>query len=175
MWVVYFFGKKPAPDEECLAPLMASERSSEVTFRSVQVLFPLEANAWHGSATERLWAEEVEKGQFRLQNSPFYAFGVSFEDIVSATEVDGQLTYQRVLHRGGHSTYRLRLKANGIDSPAFSRAWSQLQAIGCTYEEGPVLAVDIPSSTNADAAYALLQSGEAAGLWAFEEGHCGHP
>ncbi len=47
-----------------------------------KLFFRLEENAWHGSATESLWAEPVQAGRYRLRNSPFYAFGVSAEDVV---------------------------------------------------------------------------------------------
>jgi hypothetical protein len=46
---------------------------------------------------------------------------------------------------------------------------------GCSYEEGVVLSVDVPPSVDIYAVYDLLEAGEIAGVWAFEEGHCGHP
>ena len=73
----------------------------------VKVTFRLEPGAWHGSATESVWAEPVGPGQYRLCNVPFYAFDVSYGDLVGAVEEAGRLVFASVVRRGGHSTYRL--------------------------------------------------------------------
>ena len=54
--------------------------------------------------------------------------------------------------------------------------WAALQTLGCTYEEGSggFRAVDVPPDVNAHDVYAALNSGGDAGVWRFEEGHCGH-
>ena len=108
-------------------------------------------------------------------NCPFYAFGVSAEDVVLAESEDGQLYFQRVVLRGGHSTYRLWLAKKDVTAPSFVNAWTPLQALGCSWEQGPVLAVDVPPSADIHRVYSLLEAGETAGIWDFEEGHCGHP
>lgn len=140
----------------------------------LRMTFVLEANSWHGNATERLWVESLGKGRFRIRNSPFYVFGLSNEDVVLGKEIDGLLHFEKVLLRGGHSTYRIMLGEAGLNSPEFSRCWSPLAALGCSFEEGPVLAVDVPAQANIQDAYELLQTGENAGVWDFQEGHCGH-
>jgi hypothetical protein len=139
----------------------------------VRIVFILEKGAWHGSATERLWADDIGDGRYRVRNSPFFAFGISTEDIIFAIKKDGQLYFEGVSIRGGHSTYRLRLKHHKRDN-LFERHWLALQDMGCTYEEGVVLVVDVPPQADIDAVYKALESGEAAGVWEFEEGHCGH-
>src|ERR1041385_8602780 len=108
----------------------------------VKLVFPLDPDEWHGNATERLWAEPLGNGRFRLRNSPFYAFGVSNEDIVLGAETEGQVQFQSVVLHSGHSTYRLRRKNRNL-SEQFMEAWARLQNLGCSYEEGPVLAVDV--------------------------------
>ncbi|NVB39641.1 DUF4265 domain-containing protein [Pseudenhygromyxa sp. WMMC2535] len=136
----------------------------------MRILFHLDSSEWHGSTTERLWAEGVGNGRYRLRNSPFYAFGVSLGDVVFANLKDGELEYCGTSIAGGHSTYRI-IK---ICDRLFASYWSPLQEIGCTYEEGPVFTVDIPPSTDIYQAYNLLQHGENDKVWDFEEGHCGH-
>jgi hypothetical protein len=51
-----------------------------------------------------------------------------------------------------------------------------LQALGCSYEEGPngLLAVDVPPEANIFEVYSALEAGESRDVWTFEEGHCGH-
>jgi Domain of unknown function (DUF4265) len=52
-----------------------------------------------------------------------------------------------------------------------------LEKDGCTFEGAreKLLAVDVPPRADIYGVYALLQRGEDAGAWEFEEGHCGHP
>jgi Domain of unknown function (DUF4265) len=140
----------------------------------VRIVFELDPSAWHGNATERLWAEPVGRGRFRLRNSPFFAFGVSFEDIVFGEERGAEICFTGVSMSGGHSTYRLILADRGRGS-AFQKQWEQLASLGCSYEEGRVLAVDVPPPASIDAVYKLLEDGLANKVWDFEEGHCGHP
>jgi hypothetical protein len=140
-----------------------------------KLFFRLEENAWHGSATESLWAEPVQGGRYRLRNSPFYAFGVSAEDVVFAQEQEGLLFFTGVSLRGGHSTYRI-MKAREPGPEQFERHWEPLRQAGCSYEAGPgrLLAVDVPSEADFQHVYTLLEQGEHAGVWHFEEGHRGH-
>ncbi len=151
----------------------------------VRIVFELDPSEWHGSATERLWAEPVGVGRYRLRNTPFFAFDVSFEDIVfgqereepSLPETDtrvSQIYFAGVSIRGGHSTYRLWLLAKLNDS-VFLKYWEPVQRLGCSYEQGLVLAVDVPPSADIKDVYELLEAGLAAGAWEFEEGHCCHP
>jgi len=139
----------------------------------VRITFLLDSALWHGSATERLWAERIGNSRYRLRNSPFFAFGVSAEDIVFGDETDSQIIFKAVSIRGGHSTYRLMI-ATKRENAAFAKHWEPLQRLGCSYEEGRVLAVDVPPAADVYAVYKLLEEGEAAGVWEFEEGHCGH-
>lgn len=107
----------------------------------IKILFRLPPEAWHGSGTETLWAEEAGPGRYRLRNSPFYAFGVSVNDIVFAEYGPDGLEFKGVSLKGGHSTYRTIV---GKDVPAMkvSQAWAPLQQLGCSY---PGYGAPIPS------------------------------
>jgi hypothetical protein len=142
----------------------------------VKLTVPLEAQAWHGSATETLWAEKLANGQYRLRNTPFYAYGLSVEDIVFAQEEAGGLVFTGIARHGGHSTYRI-VKSEGVALSRFQEQWEPLQKLGCSYEEGPgrLLAVDVPPEADIHAVYSILEQGEQGRSWSFEEGHCGHP
>jgi uncharacterized protein DUF4265 len=140
----------------------------------VKIVFVLDPSDWHGTAGERLWAERVGEHRFRLRNSPFFAFGVSNEDVVFGEARDGAIYFAGISIRGGHSTYRLRISSRDIGASSFKDAWAPLESLGCTFEEGSVLSVDVPPSADIYAVYELLEKGLAAGVWDFEEGHCGH-
>lgn len=140
-----------------------------------KLFFRLEEGAWHGSATESLWAEPFPGGRYRLRKSPFYAFDVSAEDVVFAQEEEGLLFFAGVSLRGGHSTYRI-MKSKGSRTEDFERYWEPLLQAGCCYEEGPgrLLAVDVPPRVDFPHVYSLFEKGEQEQVWHFEEGHRGH-
>jgi Domain of unknown function (DUF4265) len=125
-----------------------------------------------------MWAEVAAPGQFRLRNSPFYAYGVSVDDVVNAVESeDGILEVTSVARRGGHSTYRVLLKrGETIEEEHFLAFWTPLQQLGCTYESGSRwLSIDVPPSADTSKVCALLERGMAENVWTFEEAHRASP
>lgn len=141
----------------------------------VKVRFQLEPGAWHGSATETLWAERVDDRRLRLRNVPFYAFGVSVEDVVFAHPAEGIFEFDGVSIRGGHSTYRIII-GKKAETGRVEEWWARLSELGCTYEQGSggLRAIDVPPSADIRAVYLLLEQAEREGLWDFEEGHCSY-
>lgn len=140
----------------------------------VQVTFELDPSAWHGYATERLWAKVLSPGRYQLENTPFYAKGVSFEDVVAASADGPEWVFSGTLESQGHSTYRVFIK-HGVDSPGFALRWRPLQELGCSFEQGGrLLAVDVPPRADIRTVYRLFEQGAADEIWDFEEGHCGH-
>lgn len=146
--------------------------------RRVKVLIPLPEDSDHGLGAENLWAESVADGAYRVRNIPTWAYELSLDDVIEAHEAeDGRLTLDRVVRRGGHSTYRIIPDA-GTDEATFLARWAPLHDAGCTYEshsDRARYAVDVSPEANIHKVYALLHAGEDDGVWEFEEGHCGHP
>lgn len=142
----------------------------------VKVIFELEPSDWHDHATESVWAIPLGDNKYRVQNVPFYAYGVSYDDIVLAKPNEqGHLIVQGVPERGGHSTYRVILNPGTTDEQ-FETAWDKLGSLGSTYERATdrLIAIDVPPETDIYDAYAALESGEKDNIWGFEEAHCGH-
>lgn len=151
-----------------------------------KISFHLDPAEWHGCPIETLWAEPVEETAssaiFRLRNSPFYAEGVSFLDMVRAKpDRDGDgLEFAGVIERSGHSTYLILIPA---DSTGFAESWKALEDLGCSYESATLetrggrkvlYSVDVPPEADVDAAYESLNDGERNGVWTFQESHFGH-
>lgn len=153
---------------------MPAKNASENLFK---ITFLLDPDDWHGYGTESVWAEYVFEDSYRLLNSPFFATGVSAEDVIRATPRQEALFFEKVIERAGHSTYRV-IVDNSTDEPTFNEYWSPLQELGCTYESAQLnallLAVDVPTYASIHRVYELLERGEIDGIWGFEEGHCGH-
>src|ERR1700750_3313832 len=73
-----------------------------------------------GNEFETMWATPVGPDRYRLENSPFYAYGVSWLDIVEARPEDpGDLpVVVRRVEKSGHRTLRLILLPGVKDAPA---------------------------------------------------------
>jgi hypothetical protein len=130
-----------------------------------------------GEATlvERMHATNTGDGKYILRNSPFYAFGISAEDVFYATSEDGELTFSGVASRGGHSTYRVRLPAQR-DHAEFLKNWEELERLGCTYEGSSadthrLYTIDVPPTIDVLKVYRVLEEKEQRGIWVFEEAH----
>lgn len=123
--------------------------------------------------SETLWATPVGSCTYRLENSPFFAKGFSYLDIVSAEfdPSEGFPVVQSVLESSGRSTYAIAVIAGMKSNDKFVKYWQPLEAIGCTFEgaDSQLLSVDVPASTNVAEAFRLMQLGEDAGVWYFQE------
>lgn len=126
------------------------------------------------ASVETLWAQTLGGDRYKLRNIPFYTYGVSCDDIVSAKLTDGLLMANAIVERGGHSTYRLLITP--MLEEQFLRRWPALEALGCGYEGATsrYIAVDVPPSADISAVEQELLRGESEGVWNFEEGHCNH-
>ena len=139
--------------------------------------FRLNPEDWDQLEIEWLWAEPVGQSEYEIRSLPFFAYGISSRDIVSAKDEDGRLFFVKVLLRGGHSTYRLLLAPSvTVDSVDFLKSWTSLKIIGCSFELAKTswLSVDVPADVDINEAYSLLELGESAGVWQVFEGNLGH-
>lgn len=99
-----------------------------------------------GFELETLWATPLGSGLYRLQNTPWFAYGVSFLDVVRARPVEDRFpVFEAVVEKSGNRTVRLIL-----DPPAEPGNHSQaildtLAAMGAGYEGAThrFMAVDI--------------------------------
>ena len=96
---------------------------------------------------ETVWAQPVGPDQYRLDNSPFWAYGVSWRDVVEAhPDEDGMLAFVRIVEKSGHRTLRLILKPPADKAPESQAVLDGIVALGATYEgmNPGYLAIDIP-------------------------------
>ena len=114
---------------------------------------------------EKLWAEPLGGTRYRLRSIPFLATGMSLGDVVEA--IDGRV--EKVLERGGHSTFRLKLRDHPTPA-AFATLWAPLAALGCVCEStsGGIFAVDVPSAADLGRVNAALERGITAEDWDVE-------
>jgi hypothetical protein len=90
-----------------------------------------------GSAqVETLWATALGDDEYKIDNLPFYAYSVSWQDIVYAPvdQTDGRPTFVRVVKKSGHRTIRIKFDPPVQDGNRSDQVLQGLVSLGCTYE-----------------------------------------
>ena len=90
-----------------------------------------------GSAqVETLWAKSLGGDQYKLDNSPFYAYSVSWEDIVYAPydASEERPRFQRVVKKSGNRTVRVMFDPPVESGNPSDQMLQGLVALGCSYE-----------------------------------------
>lgn len=97
---------------------------------------------------ETLWAVALGNNLFRLDNSPFYTYGVSWQDIVEAREVsEGFYDFVRVVEKSGNRTVRIIFENFTGSDEQDKQILSDLKNLGCRFEgiKSKLISVNIPS------------------------------
>ena len=110
---------------------------------------------------ETVWAEPLGGNRYRLDNTPWFAYGVSWKDVVEAEpKIDGDNMpdFIRVLEKSGHRTIRVILE----DEERKKEVLDEIVRLGCTYEGANSIyfGVDIPPKANFEALTAFLTERE---------------
>jgi hypothetical protein len=128
-------------------------------------------NEPRGSA-ESVWALSLGGDRYRLKNSPWYAYGASFDDVVYAPLRGGRPTVEQMVEHGGHFTIRVRVE-DKAEGPAIR---AQLNQFGCGAEsyvdearDSTLMAVDVPSEIALQRVRAYLTDEREAGRLDYEE------
>ena len=156
-----------------MGSMSAQSDSGRPNLRKIRIYLP--DDAWHGVGAEWVWGQRVEDRLYAVKNTPFYATGLSYDDIVKVNDTNGVLSLSEVVSRGGHSTYRI-FANQGQDDPEVRALFEQLNGLNCAIEGAnkKLIAIDVPPKADIYKVYRALQEAERSGLIDFEEGHCGH-
>jgi hypothetical protein len=136
----------------------------ETTQGLVRIRVPLEpAPGAPGPADDWLWAEPLGSARYRIESCPFFAYGVSRDDVVRAVEVAGDEAprLEDVLEKGGHRTLRIALDARvEISDAAIQGLLERLLELGCTHEalRPKLVAIDLPPEVDVTIVVELLQA-----------------
>ena len=90
-----------------------------------------------GSAqVETLWATSLGNDEYKLDNSPFYAYAVSWEDVVYAPydQDEERATFQRIITKSGNRTIRMVFDPPIEEGNSSDLILQRLVALGCSYE-----------------------------------------
>lgn len=142
----------------------------------VKIKIPLPEDNLAGADTESVWAEPQGDGTYKIKNVPFYAKGISCEDVVEAEPQDEALVFKRVVRHNGHSTYQI-YASGGRTAPDVLVLIGTLQKMHCDIEPATdkLVGVDVLPEADIYKVYETLEDAERNGKIDFQEGHCGHP
>jgi Domain of unknown function (DUF4265) len=110
---------------------------------------------------ENLWATNIGNELYRIESVPFFVYGVSVSDIVSARpDVDGRLQFVAVKAASKNRTVRARAEDFEVAGPTGKDITRSLGALGCTTEilKPRIIAISIPSEVNLEDVTAFLTS-----------------
>lgn len=129
----------------------------------VRIRVPIErAPDEAGPAEDWIWAEPLGSGRFRVESCPFFAYGVSRDDVVSASAANGGESprLDDVIEKGGHRTLRLALDpGTELGARPVQGLLERLLEVGCTHEllRPKIVAIDLPPETDLTLVTELLQ------------------
>lgn len=96
---------------------------------------------------ESLWTEQIDNGYYRVDNIPFYAPNLAFNDMIAIEEDEGVFYFSELVKRSGHSTVQIIFfKENEIEY-----VLSNLEKLGCAWEgmkNQAYYSLDIPPTIN---------------------------
>ena len=134
---------------------------SNATQPNAKVLFRV-PNEDGSAEVETLWATNVGGDNYRLDNSPFWAYGVSWEDVVFApfSTDEGFPTFQSVVAKAGNRTVRVIFDPPVADGNESDKVLQGLVSLGCSYEgmNFKYVSVNIPPCVALDAVRSYLIS-----------------
>ncbi|MBL1142416.1 MAG: DUF4265 domain-containing protein [Proteobacteria bacterium] len=120
---------------------------------------------------ESLWATPLGNNLYRIENIPFFAYGLNFQDIVLATPDSEDLKpeIRKVITPGEHRTYRIIFNKE-VDRQKQEVLLNSLKQYKTTYERanGTNVAVDIEPTGDHIAVYDQLENYEESELLSFE-------
>ncbi len=125
---------------------------------------------------EWMWASRVSDSTFKIDNSPFFAKGVSAGDIVAAEQTSGGLVFRDLVQPSGHSTVRVVAirgdRNEGQVQALVAELRESLKALGCSTELSHLpnlFSVDIPPEVDYRSVSAFLSQKESEGILEYEE------
>lgn len=104
---------------------------------------------------ETPWATALGNDLYRLENSPFYAYGVSWLDVIYAPydPDEKRPVFRSISAKSGHRTVRAIFDPPVEDGNSSSEILESIVAIGASYEGATksFIAIDIPPSVELNA------------------------
>lgn len=121
---------------------------------------------------ESMFAIQLESGHYRIENIPFFCYGLNLHDIVSATvDKDGSLEVDNLIEKSGNSTIRMFFNEKFTDDKIVEYL-AILKNKGCSAERGNfnLFALNVPEESNFNELVNTLNDWEIKDILSFETG-----
>lgn len=140
--------------------------------RLEKILIELQPDHWSGEGGERLWAKPLDDGLYEIRNTPWYAYDVSWGDVVRCEGMfpaDLPIVAE-VVRSAGHLTVRIFF--DEVEAAERERILEEINRKGATYENagGTRCALDVEPTVNPEALLDYLAVHEEAGHLAWDSG-----
>ena len=116
--------------------------STDQQYAKIVFLLQQDEDGYPPAGSESVWAT-IKDETYIIDNSPFFARGVSFGDVVTAEKVDGELIYKTTVEYSGHSTFRFLFSKREL----LQKVRQELNEMGCSSEKShleDLISVDVP-------------------------------
>jgi hypothetical protein len=127
-------------------------------------------NHW-ATGGESMWARDLGADRYRLENVPFYAYGLNFHDVVEARSAAPDLkpSVLRVTERSGHRTIRVLFHAGVSEADRIAHL-SALHECHVTFERcsSRYFALDLEPDADVDDVRARLDVLEVTSVLEYE-------
>ncbi|MDX2248414.1 MAG: DUF4265 domain-containing protein [Bacteroidia bacterium] len=127
-------------------------------------------NHW-ATGGESFWATPLGDDLFRLENVPFYAYGLNFHDIVRATcdSEEQKPEIREIVAMSGHRTFRVYFEKN-IERPIQEEILDSMRDLKISYERATktFVSLDMQPEGNYQAVFDKLDELEQQNILVFE-------
>ena len=101
---------------------------------------------------ETPWANALGDDLYELDNTPWFAYGLSWKDVIEARPpAPGEWPeFVRVVKKSGYRTVRVMLEPPADKSEESRRFLARINEIGCTYEgmNQRLICIDVPPAVD---------------------------
>lgn len=100
-----------------------------------------------GGDIETMWTTPLGGGRYRLENFPFFMYGLSYHDVVYARRGrDGRPVFRRIVQKSGNRTVRVAFDEGFFDSAEGERFRNRVEEYGSSFEGATkrFIAISIP-------------------------------
>jgi hypothetical protein len=101
---------------------------------------------------ETPWVIDLGGGRYRMENCPFYFYGVAAGDIVGAeySDEEGRLAFTKVIEKSGNKLVRVIFESPADQEGPEKDHLNKLVEMGCSYEGAnpKYICIDIPKEVD---------------------------
>lgn len=123
---------------------------------------------------ESVWAEKTD-GNFKIANIPFFAYNISYQDIVSAEIDDGELYFEELVTPSGNTTIQMIIFDRTRDN--ITEIGKELVDLECGWEGSHIdgyISINVPATVDYKMVKEYLDEGSKAERWDYKESCLAH-